>query len=92
MHVPTQLGFMLGHLQDRRSRTWNGLIGFVVCFYAVCVGWLAAVLDGPGVVLNTLLLIGHLVDVSKQSQRFAVKPSKQNSLPSSSSHDSLTLL
>ena len=23
-------------------------IGFLICFYSMCVGWLAAVLDGPG--------------------------------------------
>lgn len=64
MLVPSQLGLMWGHLHHRRWRSRIELLGYVVCLYAVCVGWLAAVLDGPGLVLNPIRLAAHLTDTS----------------------------
>lgn len=67
MLVPSHLGLMWGHLHHQKWRSRIELLGFLVCLYAVCVGWLAAVLDGPGVVLNPLQLAGCLTDTSTHS-------------------------
>lgn len=67
MNLPSQLGFLWGHLQDEKWRSPISLLGFVACFYSVCVGWLAGVLDGPGLVFNPLTLAGHLFDSSNYS-------------------------
>jgi hypothetical protein len=67
MAVAAHLGFMWSHLQHRQSRRIIELVSIGVCFYAVCVGWVFAVLDGPGLVLNPIELARHLADVSVHS-------------------------
>ncbi len=64
MDIPAQIGFLWGHLQDNKWRKRISRVGFVVCFYSICVGWVAGVLDGPGIVLNPITLFNHLSDVS----------------------------
>ena len=64
VNVPAQMGFWWGHVQDRKWRSTVSLIGFATCGYAVCVGWLASVLDGPGLVFNPVRQIGFLCDVT----------------------------
>lgn len=67
MNVPSNLGFFWGHLQDEKWRNRISLLGFVACFYSVCVGWLVGVLDGPGLVFNPITLAGHVFDSSNYS-------------------------
>lgn len=63
MATPAGLGFMWGHVQASRPRLWISFINVAVCLYAVCVGWVFAVLDGPGLVLSPIELFHHLTDV-----------------------------
>ncbi len=62
LNVPAELGFYLGNLRDRRWQLRIEIIGLATCLYAVQVGWLFAVLDGPGLVLNPFDLIRQLID------------------------------
>ncbi len=62
LNVPAELGFYLGNLRERRWQLRVEIVGLAACLYAVQVGWLIAVLDGPGLVLNPLQLLGHVFD------------------------------
>jgi hypothetical protein len=64
MNVPSQLGFMLGHMRIPKWRKRISLLGFITCYYALCIGWLFSVLDGPGLVLNPINLFNFLTDAS----------------------------
>jgi hypothetical protein len=64
MTVPAQFGFLWGHLQAPRPRLLISLVNLTACLYAVCVGWVFAVLDGPGLVLAPLELFQYLSDAS----------------------------
>lgn len=67
VHSPSQIAFMLTHLRDERWQKAITLVGLAVCVYAICIGWCATVLDGPGIVLNPISLVGHLMDVNVHS-------------------------
>lgn len=62
LNAPAEVGFVLGNLREPRWRLRIQIVGLAVCLYAVLVGWLFAVLDGPGFVLNPIQLLGHLFD------------------------------
>lgn len=64
VNVPAKLGMMWGRLQHPKWCRYVERVGFAACLYAMCVGWLAGVLDGPGLVLHPLQLFRHLCDSS----------------------------
>jgi hypothetical protein len=67
IHLPAQMGFMFGHVRNERCRRPISTLGFAVCIYAICVGWVASVLDGPGLVFDPLRLAAYLADVRTHS-------------------------
>ncbi len=64
MHAPALLGLMWGHVHHQRWRRRVELLGFLICLYGISVGWVACVLDGPGLVFHPVQLAGLLTDTS----------------------------
>lgn len=64
VNTPAGMGALFGHIQNPKWQTRIRLLGFLICCYTICVGWLGAVLDGPGLVFNPIELAGHLADSS----------------------------
>lgn len=62
VNIPEGFGALFGHLQAPKWRTGIRLIGFVTCLYAICVGWVLGVLDGPGLVFDPVELLGHMAN------------------------------
>jgi len=87
MGAPAQLGAMCGKLRNPGWQRRIQILGFGCCLYAMYVGWLFAVLDGPGLVLNPVQLFPYVTDIAAHSfwvdavPLIDIRPEMQNVAP-----------
>lgn len=67
INIAAYFGFYLFRVPPGSARRRVEVLGFAASLYGVYVGWLACVLDGPGLVFDPLQLLSYVADPATHS-------------------------